>query len=491
MKSRKKMEVEPEKLTDLPKPEKWQVGFETYQSPFTFRYGTDPMRRIWSQEHFWLTVRDIWIAVAEVQSEVGLVTREQLEDLKAHRYQLSVERIFQFERHPTLGTGHDVAAAIAEFSEVAPIGGRILHQGLTSEDVLSNAEIMQVRDSFGLVRGNLVALLKAFGGQIGKYNGLECIGVSHWQAAEPTTMGYRFSKYAENSEEDLGKLDDLLPRIKAKGIKGPVGTRGSIANILGGRGMTAAELERKVMAKLNLPYFSVSGQTYPRRTLFTIEEVLSSIGSSLHEFSFNLQFLQSSFVDEVSEPRRKGQVGSSAMPFKQNPVNSESVSALTEVLPGQLFSAWMTKAFDSLERTLRDSAGKRIWLPESFLIADEALTRTERVVKGLEVHENMVKTNLRRFASNAATEIILGKLEIAGMDRKEAHEIILGHAEKVVEIVRSGELNPMEEFLMADSRITGLIGERVVEEAFIEIFSHIGDAKKEAARVARRIARIK
>lgn len=486
----KKMAEGPERLTDLPKPPRWQVGFETYQSPLTFRYGTDEMRRIWSQEAFWLNVRDIWIAVAEVQSEAGIVTKEQVQDLKTKRDQISVERIFQFERHPILGTGHDVVAAIAEYSEVAPEGGKILHKGLTSEDVLSNAEITQVRQAFGLVRSNLVNVLKTFGGQIEQHKDLICIGVTHWQAAEPTTMGYRFSKYAQNLLEDLEKLDNLMPSIRGKGIKGPVGTRGSIENLLRGKRMSAAQHERLVMKKLGLPYVNVSGQTYPRRTLFTTEEILSSIGSSLHEFAFNLQFLQSSFVDEVSEPRRRGQVGSSAMPHKQNPINSENTDSLTEVLPGQLLASWMTGAYDSLERTLRDSGGKRIWLPESFLIVDEALVRTERVVKGLVVHENSVKTNLRKFAPYAVTEIVLGRLTEAGMDRKEGHAILVEHAERAIDAVRSGELNPMRELLLGDSRITGLIGERVLEKAFDEIFTHIGDASKEAVKMARRIRKL-
>src|SRR5258708_3084148 len=193
----------PEKLTDLPRPPKWQIGFETYNSPSAYRYGTVEMRRIWSQEQFWLNVRDVWIAVAEVQSTVGLVTPEQVNDLRSHRNDLSVERIFQFERHPVIGTGHDIAAASAEFSEVAPEGGKIIGQGLTSEDGLSNAEIMQIRAAFILVRNKLINLLKAWGEQIERHKGTVCMGMTHLQVAEPTTWGYRFSRYANNLFEDL------------------------------------------------------------------------------------------------------------------------------------------------------------------------------------------------------------------------------------------------------------------------------------------------
>ncbi|MBI2011888.1 adenylosuccinate lyase [Candidatus Daviesbacteria bacterium] len=475
-------------LTDLPRPPVFKAGYETYQSPLTYRYGSDEMRRIWSQEAFWLRVRDIWIAVAEVQSEVGLVTKEQVADLKVHRDQISVERIFQFERDRVVGTGHDVAAAIAEFSEVAPLGGRILHQGLTSEDVLSNAEMMQIRDSFVLIRGNLIDLLKAWGGQIARHKGLVCIGATHLQIAEPTTMGYRFSRYTQNLFEDLRELDSSFPTLKGKGIKGPVGTSAALTKLLRGKGMSAYEHERKVMAKLGIDAVPIAGQTYPRKELFTTEVVLSGIGQTLHQFAFDLQFLQSSYVDEVAEPRRKGQVGSSAMPHKQNPINAENIDSLTEVLPGALFSAWMTEAFVTLERTLRDSAGKRIWLPESFLIVDEALIRAERVVVGLVVHENSVANNLRKFAPFCVTEVILADLTEAGMDRKEAHEILVEHAEAAVDTVRNGQPNPMRDLIMGDQRILGILGKKVVEKAFKEIYSHIGVASRKAAAMVRKIA---
>ena len=186
-----------------PAPAPQQFGFETYLSPKTFRYGSKGMREIWSQRRFWGAVRDIWIAAGETQHEVGLVTRGQLDDLRSNRDDLSVERIFELERQ----AGHDVAGSIAEFSEAAPLGGEILHQGMTSEDVLSNAEIMQIHEAFGIVRQKLVGTLSAFGNQIDSHKNLVCMGYTHLQAAEPTTMGYRFAKYAQDLLVDLGLLD--------------------------------------------------------------------------------------------------------------------------------------------------------------------------------------------------------------------------------------------------------------------------------------------
>jgi adenylosuccinate lyase len=160
-----------------PAPEPYQVGFQDYLSPFTYRYGSSEMRTVWSQKTFWTNVRKIWIAVAEVQEEAGLTTSEQVNDLKAHLDQISVERIWQLERDPKSGTGHDVAAAIAEYGEVAKIGGEILHQGLTSEDTLSNAEVMQILESFQIIRSKLITTLDAFGQKIDQYKNLVCTGL--------------------------------------------------------------------------------------------------------------------------------------------------------------------------------------------------------------------------------------------------------------------------------------------------------------------------
>lgn len=463
-----------QRQTPRQNPELYQAGFETYLSPFTFRYGTDVMRKIWSQRSFWGKVRDVWIAVAETQQEAGLVSPEQIEDLRQHREELSVERIFQLERE----TGHDVAAAIKEFSEVAPVGGEILHQGMTSEDVLSNAETAQILEAFDIIRPKLIGTLDALGGQIETHKDLVCMGFTHLQAAEPMTMGYRFAKYAQDLLIDLSLLDLIRPFIKGKGVKGAVGTSASFAEILEGNEMSVKEHERRIMERLDMEAVSISDQTYPRKFLLLTENVLSNVGQSLHRFALDLQVLQSSSIDEVSEPRRKGQVGSSAMPHKQNPIHSENIDSLTEMLPGESFSAWMTAAFVTLERTLRDSAGKRSWLPESFLIIDEALTRAERVARGLVVHENSVRTNLELFAPFCVTEIILADLVKAGMDRKEAHGILVGHAERAVDAKRSGLPNPMKELLLADERITSFLGREEVGRAFEEIFHHVGNASK-------------
>lgn len=467
-----------EQLHALPRPDNFSVGFETYISPSSFRYGSPEMRANWSQQKFWGNVRDFWIATAEVQHEAGIVTKEQVDDLKAHRDELSVERIYQFERHPEFGTGHDIAAAIAEYSEVAPIGGEILHQGETSDDPLGSAEITQILEGFDILEPKVDSLLGAFGDRIEKHQDLVAMGFTHLQIAEPTTYGYRFAKYAQDllMDKEFAKYAKSL--IKSKGVKGPVGTSAALEELLEDTGMTPEEHEKRIMDKLGLPYVTVSDQTYPRKMLFLTEAALSSIGQTLHRYTLDLQLLSSAFIMEVSEPFRKGQVGSSAMPHKKNPINSENVGSITETLPGYLMSAWQTGAFVTLERTLRDSAGKRTWLPESFLAVDESLMRAERVTKGLIVREKVIAANLRKYAPFAATEPIMAKLSQSGMDRKEAHEILTGISEVAMEAVGSGEPNPIKELVLSDNRIIDAIGVEEAGSAFEEIFTHVGNAPR-------------
>lgn len=466
-----------ENINQPPVPERsesYKAGFETYLSPYTYRYGSSEMKRIWSQQDYWLTSRDIWVAVAQIQNKAGLVSDKQLEDLKQHRYDLSVERILQLEREK----GHDVGGAIAEFSEAAPIGGEIVHQGLTSEDILSNIEIIQIKESFQIIRERLISTLDAFGERINENKYLVCMGWTHLQAAEPTTYGYRFAKYAADLLSDLKLLDLANPMIKAKGIKGAVGTSASFEELLKDTQMSADKHEEMIMGKLDIEAASITDQTYPRKNLFLTETILASIGQSLHRFAFDIQLLQSSAIDEVSEPRKKGQIGSSAMPHKQNPINCENIDSITEELPGKLTSSWITGAFVSLERTLRDSAGKRSYLPESFLIVDEALMRTEKVISGLEIHKSSVKSNLKKFAPFCASEIILAKLSKAGMDRKEAHEILREHSEKAVEARRSRNANPFEQLVLQDNRIKLLVDEKELAQAFDDVFTHVGNASE-------------
>lgn len=455
---------------------KEKFGFDTYLSPFTYRYGTDDMRKVWSAQNFWRYARNIWVQVAQTQKEAGIVTKEQLDDLRKHIYEIDVERILEIEKK---GTGHDVMAAIQEFSEKAPIGGAILHQGLTSEDITSNVETLLIRDSYDfIIRPKLRELLLSYAGKIDKYKDLVCMGYTHLQAAEPTTVGYRFAEWAQDLLIDLNYCDFIRSQLKGKGIKGAVGTSASIENVLSDSQISASEHEKNVMHWLGLGYVSVASQTYPRKFAYLTLSGLAGIAQSLHRSHFNLQLLQSSFIDEVAEPRRRGEVGSSAMPHKQNPKISENICSLMQEMGERLHSAWTMPAFITLERTLRDSAAKRSWLPESFLAIDEGLAKSKKVIEGLTVNEASVQANLAKFAPFSASEIILGKISMSGMDRNLAHQILVEIGEKAMEVVRSGQPNPLRELVLSDSRIADVLGKEAIELSFDRVFSHVGNAQQ-------------
>lgn len=454
--------------------------YSRYESPLSYRYGSPEMREVWSERNRWERIRDVWVTVAEVQNSVGLVTDEELADLKEHRGELDVRRIFELEKT----SGHDIAAAINEFGEKAQIGKRIIHQGMTSEDVISNAEILRIREALGLVETKLDKALLSFADKIDVTADRVAMGWTHLQAAEPTTVGYRLARYAQDLLADREFLRFVKSQAKGKGIKGAVGTSASFAHLLEGREMSPAEHEEKIMEKLGIDPVLVSGQPYPRKIDFLVVSALSSLGQSLHRFGLDVQVLQSSPFAEWAEPRRKGQIGSSAMPHKQNPINSENIDSLTSVLPGYLMSAWIPAATETLERTLRDSAGKRIWLPEAFLITDEALTRADKVAAGLVIHDNVIDRNLDQFGPFSALEMILAEAGEQGADRQETHEALRELASEAQSAVWRGDSNPLQVLVAEDPRIRKHLTPAKINRLFEEVRSHIGDAPERARKMS-------
>lgn len=247
--------------SEYPREEDQYFGYDTLLLPQTYRVGSPEMRAIWSQNNFWGGVREVWAAGVEVQSEVGLATPEEVADLQAHTQDVSVPTIWAIEKK----RGHDIIAAQYELSQVAPIGGRKVHNGMTSEDPLSNVETKLTHEALGLVKTRLVDTLRGFGPRIEQTKDLECAGWTHIQAAEPTTYGYRLAKYAQDLLEDLDMVEWAQAHLKGKGIKGPVGTYGSVGSVLEGTGMTPREHEDKIMEKLGIPAALITDQTYPKK----------------------------------------------------------------------------------------------------------------------------------------------------------------------------------------------------------------------------------
>ncbi len=445
---------------------------QTYLSPFTWRYGSPEMRRLWSEEHKRRLWRRVWVALAEVQCQAGLVTPEQVADLRAHEAEVDIARAHHIEAE----IRHDLMAEVRVYAEQCPVGGGIIHLGATSMDVEDNADALRLRDGLALIRERLVAVLSAFAAQIERWADTPCMAHTHLQPAEPTTVGYRLCQYAQDVLDDLGQLDGI--EIRGKGIRGAVGTSASYAQLLGSGGsgaMTPAELERRVMERLGLRPFRVVTQVYPRKQDYRVLTVLAAIAQSLHKFAFDLRVLQSPPFGEWSEPFGRKQVGSSAMPFKRNPIVAENICSLARYVAALPKVAWDNAAHSLLERTLDDSANRRVVLAEAFLAVDEILRRARRVVEGLVVNEGAVARNLALYGTFAASERLLMELVKAGADRQAMHEVIRRQAMTAWAAVQAGEPNPLAEQLSADPAVLRYLDAGRVR-ALLDAGDYVGDA---------------
>jgi adenylosuccinate lyase len=457
--------------------------FNNYSSPFTWRYGSDEMRAIWSEVHKRRLWRRIWVALAEAQAEAGLVSPEQVADLRAHADQVDVARALEIEAE----IHHDKMAEIKTYAEQCPVGGGIIHLGATSADVEENADALRLRESLDLILQWLEDVLAALADRIERWADTPCMGFTHIQPAEPTTLGYRLAQYAQDLLMDLDELRRLHAGIRGKGLKGATGTSASYAELLGGHSaMTPAELEARVMAALELEPFPVSTQTYPRKQDWLVLNGLAGLAGSLYKLAFDLRLLQSPLFGEWSEPFGARQVGSSAMPFKRNPVNAENIDSLARLVASSPRVAWDNAAHSLLERTLDDLANRRTILPQAFLATDELLRRTGRIVRGLVVHQEAVTRNLNTYGTFAATERLLMVVVRAGADRQATHEVIREHSMAAWEAIQAGAANPLAERLAADERVTQFLKPNEVR-ALLDARAYVGDAPERARKMAQLI----
>jgi len=455
---------------------------DTFLSPFSWRYGSAAMREIWSELHRRRLMRRVWVALARAQVTAGLVTPEQAADLEAHQDDVDLERAVAIEAH----TRHDVVAEVRTFAEQAPVGGPILHLGATSADITDDADALRLRQALDLVLERLRGLLTTLADQVESHAGHACMGWTHLQPAEPTTVGYRLALYAQDLLADYADLRRLRDEVRGKGFKGAVGTAASFAQLLGGSAVTPAELESRAMALLGLPAFPVAGQTYPRRQEYVVLAALAGLGASFYKLAFDLRFLQSPPVGEWSEPFGTEQVGSSAMPFKRNPVSAENVDSLCRLLAALPRVAWDNAAHSLLERTLDDSANRREVLPVAFLAADEVLRTAARLVCDLRLDEVAIAGNLARYGVFAATERLLMEAVKAGADRQVMHELIRRHSMAAWEEVRAGRKNPLARTLAADPEVLRYLSAERVQE-LLDASHYVGDAPARAREMAGRV----
>ena len=271
---------------------------ENYLSPLTWRYGSEAMRQVWSEAEKRRLLRRFWVALAEAQAEMGLVTTEQVEDLRAHQDQIDIARATEIEAE----IRHDLMAEIRTFAEQATVGGSIIHLGATSMDALDNVDALRLQRALDLILAELQQLLMALVDRMDAEAATPAMAFTHIQPAEPTTIGYRLAQYAQDLWEDWREIRRVRSSIQGKGLKGAVGTSASYTELLAGSGWTAHQLEESVMIKLGLTAYGVATQTYPRKQDLTVVTTLANLGATLHKFAFDLRLLQSPPVGEWSEP---------------------------------------------------------------------------------------------------------------------------------------------------------------------------------------------
>lgn len=458
------------------------MNFDTYQSPYSWRYGSHEMRTIFSERHKYELWRKMWVALARAQHKAGIVGRAELKDLEKQQKNIDIARILEIEKD----TDHDVMAAIREYSEKCKVGGGKIHAGATSMDIVDNTQVLQMKEGLSLIRPQLVRLLKEFGQKIGIYAAVPCIGFTHLQPAEPTTVGYRLAFYAQSILNDLHQLDTVLSRLEGKGLKGAVGTSASYTALLLGHDLTPAALEREVMKELGIHPALISSQTYDRKQDYAVLTLLAQVSATLAKFAADLRILQSPQFGEWSEPFGKKQVGSTAMPFKKNPRHAEKICSLARYV-SHLPSIGLENAMHSyLERTLDDSANRRTVLPEAFLATDEIVRTSVNIIKGMVIHEPRIAKNLALYAPFIASESILMKSVKLGANRHELHELLQSFALKSWDSVQAGKPNPMKDLLYADSIVAQFLTHDEIDDSF-EVTNHVGDAPQRARRLAKLI----
>jgi adenylosuccinate lyase len=451
--------------------------FDRYQSPYSWRYASAEMRYIWSENHKRRLWRRLWVALAQAQSEYGLVQPEQVEDLRAHADEIDIPRALQIESE----IHHDLMAEVKTFAEKCTLGAGIIHLGATSMDIEDNADAMRLRQSLDLVLEKLGDLLLLFSKHIDAYADLPIIAFTHLQPAEPSTLGYRLALYAQDLLADYTILQRTRAEVRGKGFKGAVGTSASYAELVGAN--EAEALENRLSQLLDLPFFPVASQTYPRKQDYFVLNGLAGLGASLYKFAFDLRLLQAPTIGEWSEPFGEKQVGSSAMPFKRNPINAEKMDSLARLLAQMPEVAWQNAAHSHLERTLDDSANRRTLLPEAFLISDELLKTAARLVHGMQFNTAAIARNLATYAPFASTERVLMAMAKSGANRQEMHERLRSHAMTAWQSVREGQPNPLANLLAEDPLIAASLSPETVRE-LMDVTRYIGAAPQRARSLA-------
>lgn len=452
---------------------------DTYLSPMTWRYGSDAMRAVWSEAAKRRLWRRVWLALATAQHAAGLVSDAQRDDLAAHVEDVDIERAHAIEAE----IHHDLMSELRAYAEQAAVGGAVLHLGATSQDVEDNADALRLRTALDLILGEAAGLLGELANAVERWADRAAMGYTHLQPAEPTTIGYRLAQSAQDLLSDYEALRAVRADLRGKGFKGAVGTSASYAEVLQGTGMSAAEMEALALTALDLAAFPVTTQVYPRKQDWTVLNALAGVAQTLHKLAFDLRVLQAPMFGEMAEPFGRLQVGSSAMPFKRNPIHSEKIDSLARYVAALPTILWHDAAMSLLERTLDDSANRRLALPDAFLATDEILRTARHIVGGLRVDEAAIDRQLATYGVFAATERVLMAVVKGGGDRQAAHEVIRGHSLAAWAALQAGEANPLPNLLASDGRLTRYVSADQLR-GLLDARAYVGDAPERARAMA-------
>lgn len=453
----------------------------SYVSPLSWRYGSEEMKEIFSEVHKRKLLRRVWIALARAQEKAGIVTREQVEELEAHKDDIDIEKATEIESV----IHHDLMAEIKTYASQCPKAGGIIHLGATSMDALDNADAVRFLEAMELTEKRLDDLVDAISEKAEEYKTVPTMAFTHIQPAEITTIGYRLSQTLQDLLDDRDQLVFVKNNIRGKGMKGAVGTAASYKELLSESDISSLDMENMVMDELGIKAYDAATQIYSRKQDLRIIEALSSIACTLHKFSLDFRILQSPPIGEFSEPFGKMQVGSSAMPFKRNPINSEKIDSLSRIVENAYQSAWNNAATTVLERSLDDSANRRIFIPESFIALDEILITETKVVRGMSIHSTATSRLMSSYGVFASTERVLMELGKKGADRQKMHEVIREESLKAWVSVQEGKENPLKKALMENEEILSYLSKEEIEK-YLDASGYTGDAEKRTEMVLER-----
>ena len=393
---------------------------DQYESPLSSRYASDYMLHLFSQQKRIETWRKLWISLAKAEHSLGLpITEKQIEELEAHITDIDFACAAAWEKE----VRHDVMAHVYTYGKAAPSAAGIIHLGATSCYVTDNADIVLYRDGLKYLRGELLKVIANLSRFAETYKATPTLGYTHYQPAQLVTVGKRATLWMQDLVSDLVELDFVVETMKFLGCRGTTGTEASFLELFDGDTAKIDEMNRRISADFGFSQcFDVCGQTYPRKLDSRILNCLSSIAQSCYRMANDVRLLQHD--RQVEEPFEKNQIGSSAMAYKRNPMRSERICSLSRYLMADALNAPMTASTQWLERTLDDSANRRISMPEGFLCADAILRLAQNVTDGLHVNEKIVEKTVREYLPFIATENLMMEGVKNGGDRQQLHEII-------------------------------------------------------------------